>query len=180
MGSPTLPGRGVALAPPLGWMTGPITPTDTVFQVLAKEHRDLEGRFAQLFERAATDIEGARADYRELAAAILAHLHAEGAVLFPALARIDALAQILVGSRADHARIEADALSLDRPNLTTSEWLRALKRLHADLVRLIEREESHVYPAARRAMPIEEANHLAHALRRVEAHELSRSLLRTG
>ena len=154
---------------------GPITATDTVFQVLAKEHRDLEARFSQLFERAQTDIEGARDDYRELAAAILAHLHAEGAVLFPALARIAALERILDGSRADHARIEADALSLDRPNLTTSEWLRALKRLHGDVVRLIEREESHVYPAARRAMPLEEANDLARALRRAEAHELSRT-----
>jgi hypothetical protein len=160
-------------------MMGPITPTDTVFQVLAKEHRDLEARFAQLFEHAETDIEGARADYRELAAAILAHLHAEGAVLFPALARIAALDQILVGSRADHARVEADVLALDRPNLTTSEWLRALKRMHADLVRLIEREESHVYPAARRAMPPDEANHLAHALRRAEAHELLQSSQRT-
>lgn len=160
-------------------MTGPITPTDTVFQVLANEHRDLEARFAQLFERTLTDVEGARADYGELAVAILAHLHAEGDVLFPALSRIATLAPILDRSRADHARIEADALVLDRPNLTTSEWLRALKRLHADLARLIEREESHVYPAARRAMPLGEANHLAHALRRAEADELSRASLRT-
>lgn len=160
-------------------MTGPITSTDTVFQVLAKEHRDLEAQFAALFERAATDIEGARADYQPLVAEIVAHLHAEGAVLFPALARIAALAPILDGSRADHARLESDALALDRANLTTSEWLRALKRLHGDLVHLIEREEAHVYPAARRAMPLGEANDLARAFRRAELNELSRASLRT-
>ena len=152
-----------------------ITSTDTVFQVLAHEHRDLEARFAALFERALVDIEGTRLEYPELAAAILAHLHAEGGVLFPALGRIAALAPILDGSRADHARIEAAALELDRPNLTTSEWLRALKRLHADVVHLIEREESHVYPAARRALPLGEAHDLAHAVRRAEEHELSRT-----
>lgn len=159
-------------------MTGPIASTDTVFQVLAKEHRDLEARFADLFERAVTDIDGARAAYQDLAAAILAHLHAEDAVLLPALARIDALASILDGSRADHARLEADALALDRPNLTASEWLRALKRLHADLVHSIEREESNVYPAARRTMPLGEAHDLARALRDAEVHELSQSSLR--
>lgn len=174
----TLPVRGVGLALPIPWMREPITSTDTVFQVLAHEHRDLEARFAALFEAAASDIEEARAGYRELAAAILAHLHAEGAVLFPALARIASLGPILDGSRADHARIEADALSLDRPNLTTSEWLRALRRLHGDVVRLIEREEAHVYPAARRALPIGEAHDLAQALRRVEDHELSRVSVR--
>jgi hypothetical protein len=160
-------------------MTGPITPTDTVFQVLANEHRELEGRFAALFERAQSDVEGARADYQDLAAAILAHVRAEDAVLFPALARIASLAPILDGSRADHARLEADTLALDRPNLTTSEWLRALRRLHGDLVRLIEREEAHVYPAARRAVPPAEAHDLARALRRAEDHELSRTSFRT-
>src|SRR5437762_13375161 len=135
-------------------MKQPITSTDTVFQVLAHEHRDLEARFAELFERAVADIEGARAAYQELAAAILAHLHAEGGVLFPALGRIEALATVLDGSRADHARIEAAALELDRPNLTTSEWLRALRRLHADVVHPSEREESYAYPAASRAMPL--------------------------
>lgn len=159
-------------------MIASIEPTDTVFQVLAHEHRDLEARFAALFERAALDVEGARDDYRELEAAILAHLHAEGAVLFPALAQIASLAPILDGSRAEHARLEADALSLDRANLTTSEWLRALRRLHGDLVRLIEREESHVYPAARRALPLRTAHDLARAVRRVEDHELSRTSTR--
>jgi hypothetical protein len=159
-------------------MTGPITSTDTVFQLLAKEHRELEARSADLFERALADIEGARAEYQDLAAALLAHFHAEAAVLLPALARIPALAPMLDRSRADHARLEADALALDRPNLTASEWLRALKRLHGDLVHLIEREESYVYSAARRAMPIGEAHDLAHAFHRAEVHELSRTSLR--
>jgi hypothetical protein len=51
-------------------------------------------------------------------------------------------------------------------NLTPSEWVRGLRRLEADLENLIEREEAHVFPAARRALPIDESHELATALHR--------------
>ena len=154
-------------------MREPVTSTDTVFQVLAHEHRRLEAEFAALHVRAVESVAAARATYPQLAATILAHLHAEDAVLMPRLAQIRGLTEMLAGSRADHARVETDALALDRPNLTDSEWLRALRRLEADVVRLIEREEAHVYPAARRALPPEEAQLLARELRRIEDRELA-------
>lgn len=157
-------------------MREPVTSSATVFQVLAHEHRRLEARFAALHVRAVESVAAARAAYPELAAAILAHLHAEAAVLMPRLAQIPNLANMLAGSRADHARVEADALSLDRPNLTDSEWLRAVRRLEADLVHLIEREEAHVYPAARRVLPPEEAQSLAREFRRIEDRELAQMM----
>ncbi|MBA3465723.1 MAG: hemerythrin domain-containing protein [Deltaproteobacteria bacterium] len=151
----------------------PVAATDTIFQVLAHEHRDLEAELAALHVRAAENMVAARAMFPKIAAAILAHLHAEDAVLMPRLAQIPGLSQMLAGSRADHARVESETLALDRPNLTDSEWLRALRRLEAELVRLIEREEAHVYPAARRALPPEEAKLLARELRRIEDRELA-------
>jgi hemerythrin-like domain-containing protein len=157
-------------------MREPVTSSDTVFQVLAHEHRHLEARFAALHVQAIGSVSAARAAYPELAAAILAHLHAEDAVLTPRLEQIQSLSDVLAGSRADHAHVEADALSLDRPNLTDSEWLRALRRLEGELVRLIEREEAHVYPAARRALPPEEAQSLARELRRIEDRELAQMM----
>ncbi len=150
-------------------MTQPLSSTDTIFQLLAHEHRDLEARFAALHQG---DFDGAREAYPELAAAIVAHLHAEAAVLFPRLARIPSLGELLDGARADHARIEAAALALSRTTLTPSEWLRGVRRLEQDLVRLIEREEAHVYPVARRALPLDESHELACELRTVEEREL--------
>ncbi|CAN5922240.1 hypothetical protein BH11MYX3_BH11MYX3_40020 [soil metagenome] len=153
-------------------MTQPVSSSDTIFQVLAHEHRDLEARFGALHEAAAEDFEAARCRYPQLAAAILVHLHAEAAVLFPRLARISALAHFVDGTRADHTRIENQVLSLSRPSLTPSEWLRGVRRLEQDLERLIEREETHVYPAARRALPLDESHELACELRSAEEREL--------
>jgi hypothetical protein len=147
-------------------MTEAIQSTDTIFQVLAHEHRDLEARFAALHELVESDFELARAHYPQLADAIIAHLGAEAAVLMPRLAHIATLENVLARSRTDHARIEADARALTLPNLTPSEWLRGVRRLEADLDHLIEREEAHVFPAARRVLPIDESQKLASALHR--------------
>ncbi len=154
-------------------MSHPVTSTDTIFQVLDHEHRDLEARFAALHVIAADDLEAARAAYPQLAAAILAHLHAEAAVLLPRLAQIPALAEVLAETRDDHARIEVDALGLGRAPLTPSEWLRGVRRLEQDIERLIEREEAEVFPVARRAVPLDESHALACELRSVEDRELA-------
>ncbi len=143
-----------------------VQPTDTIFQVLAHEHRDLEARFAALHELVGMDFELARSHYPQLADAILAHLRGEAEVLMPRLAHIPTLEDVLARSRTDHARIEADAHALTLPQLTPSEWVRGLRRLEADVEHLIEREESHVFPAARRALPIDESHRLATALHR--------------
>lgn len=155
-------------------MIEPIAPTDTIFQVLAHEHRVLEARFSALHELATSDVELAREVYGELAAAILAHLHAETAVLLPRLARLRTLDGILESGRHDHARIEAGVRGLAVPNLTDSEWLRGVRRLEADLEHLIEREEAHVFPIARRALPLDESHQLAHDLRTAEDRALVR------
>ncbi len=148
-------------------MRQPVASTDTIFQVLAHEHRDLEARFGVLHETAAEDIEAARRAYLELADAIIVHLRGEAAVLYPRLAHLPALAQTLDGTREDHARIEAQALALARTTLTPSEWLRGVRRLEQDLERLIEREEAQVYPVARRALPLDQSHELACELRSV-------------
>jgi hemerythrin HHE cation binding domain-containing protein len=153
-------------------MSQPVSSTDTIFQVLASEHRELEARFGALHEAAADDFDTARRGYPALAAAILVHLHAEATVLFPRLARIPALAGFLDGTRDDHTRIEEQVLALARTTLTPSEWLRGVRRLEQDLERLIEREEADVYPAARRALPLDESHELACALRSAEEREL--------
>lgn len=147
-------------------MTDADSPTDTIFSVLAHEHRDLEARFAAFHELLASDFDRARAAYPRLADAILAHLRAEAAVLLPRLADIPTLDDVLARSRMDHARIEAGARALVLPNLTPSEWVRALRRLEGDLDHLIEQEEAHVFPAARRVLPIDESHRLAGALHR--------------
>ncbi len=152
-------------------MTRPVASTDTIFQVLAHEHRDLEARFSAFHEAAADDFEAARQSYPDLAAAVIAHLHAEATVLVPRLAQIPALASILDGMRADQARIETEALALAHATLTPSEWVRGVRRLERDLERLIEREEAQVYPLARRALPPEESHDLARELRTVEDQE---------
>lgn len=147
-------------------MTEAVQSTDTIFQVLVHEHRDLEARFAALHELVGTDFELARSRYLQLADAILAHLHGEAEVLMPRLADIPTLEDVLAHGRTDHARIEADVRALMLSNLTPSEWVRGLRRLDADLEHLIEREEAHVFPAARRALPIAESHELATALHR--------------
>jgi len=163
----TLSGAGVWLAPDdltQERMTEPAEPTDTIFQLLAHEHRDLEARFAALHEMVATDVEDARSHYPELAHAILAHLRAEAAVLLPRLEGIPTLEDVLARSRIDHARIEADARALAQQNLTSSEWVRGVRRLAAELEQLIEREEAHVFPVARRELAPDESHRLAVAL----------------
>ena len=147
-------------------MTEAVQPTETIFQVLAHEHRDLEARFAALHELVGMDFELARSHYPQLAEAILAHLHGEAEVLIPGLADIPTLEDVLARSRTDHARIEADVRALAVSNLTPSEWVRGLRRLAADVEHLIEREEAHVFPAARRALPIDESHKLATVLHR--------------
>lgn len=134
--------------------------TDTIFAMLAHEHRDLEAQFAALHEQAAQDFVAACEAYPALAAAIVTHLHAEAEVLFPRLSSIEDLDPLLARSRADHARIEADAMYLARAQLTPSEWLRALRRLESDVEHLIEREEAHVFPVARRALPPDQSHAL--------------------
>jgi hypothetical protein len=119
------------------------------------------------------DVASARSAYPQLAATIIAHLHAESAVLLPRLAKIDAVAGFLASTRADHARIEGDVRELAHQNLTDSEWLRALRRLEDDVVQLIDHEEGQVYPAARRAVPLDEAHALAKELRTAEDRELT-------
>jgi len=147
-------------------MIDDLQPTDTIFQVLAHEHRDLEARFAAVHGLTGTDFPQARAHYPQLAHAILAHLRAEATVLWPRLAGIPVLATLLAQGRADHARIEAEARALAHPSLTPSEWLRGLRRLEADLEHLIEREETHVFPVARRTLDPGESQRLAAALHR--------------
>ncbi len=154
-------------------MTEP-SPSDTIFQVLAHDHRDLEARFAQLHELAVSDVAAARNRYPQLATAILVHLHAEAAVLMPRLALLGTLDGVLERSRVDHERLEADVQQLAHANLTPSEWLRGLRRLDTALEHLIEREEADVFPVARRALPIEESHQLARDLRTAEQRELDR------
>lgn len=163
MGALTLPCRGVRLAR----LAVVQTDSDTIFQVLGLEHRELEAWFASLYEQATIDFEAVGAGYPQLALALIAHLHAEAAVLFPRLAAIPDLAPLLAQCRADHARIEADALTLGRELLTPSEWLRGLRRLELDVEHLIEREETYVFPIARRALPLDQSHALATELRSV-------------
>jgi hypothetical protein len=147
-------------------MTRAVQPTDTIFQILAQEHRDLEAQFAALHELVESDFELARSRYSQVADAIIAHLHAEAEVLLPRLAEIPTLDDVVARSRADHARIETDVRALGVPNLTPSEWVRGVRRLAIDVEHLIEREEAHVFPVARRALPLDESHQLATVLHR--------------
>lgn len=163
VGSPTDP----RLVRCLLWshvMSGSAAATpSTIFEVLAREHRDFEARFAQVQQLGAPRLDEARRIYAQLADQLVAHLRAEAEVVYPILAGLRELGDDVAGAVAAHARLVQAVGELRVLRVTAGEWLRAVRRLEADIEHHIDLAEREMFPVARRALSEAEAQALAHA-----------------
>jgi hemerythrin-like domain-containing protein len=149
-------------------MNGPPSAERTIFEVLAHDHRAIEAQFAQLQQLGVARIDEAWDDYERLADQLLMHLRAEAEVVYPTLVRVDELCDDIAQAVGDHDRLLRAIDDLRVTRVTPSEWLRAVRRLEAEIEEHIELAECEMFPIAKRALSETEAQALAHAFSEFE------------
>lgn len=133
----------------------------TIFEVLAREHRELEARFAHVQRLGAVNIDRARAEYDRLAVRLVGHLRTVINVLYPRLASFGELLDDIDDLSSNLDGVERTITDLRTPSSTPSEWLRAVRRLEDDIEEHVESAERDVFPFAKRALSVADAVTLA-------------------
>jgi hemerythrin-like domain-containing protein len=133
----------------------------SIFELLASQHRAIEARFAEVYQHGAAHLAEACAVYAVLAQQIVDHLEGEARIVYPRLSTVPELTTILDEVKDDHMRISLLVTGLLISRTTASEWVREVRRLEEVVAQHVEVEESDLFPAAERALTIEESHELA-------------------
>jgi len=135
----------------------------TIYEELATDHREFERLLDGLLEASRADDESWKVILDELRRGVIAHAHAEEAVLYNALREADAAEARVMHSYGEHAMAETEMRALGAAKLVDATWTSMVEKLRKDLSHHIEEEESRVFEAARRVFTEEEASQLGAA-----------------
>ena len=104
----------------------------------------------------------------ELRRGVIAHAHAEEAVLYNALRETGAAKSLVIHSYSEHATAEAEIRTLGAAKMIDANWTTLMEKLSKDLSHHIRDEESEVFAAARQEFTAAEADQLGAAFERMK------------
>lgn len=123
----------------------------TVFEVLARQHVEIEAAFRDIQHAAAERLDHgvARTLFAALSTRLLACLRAERAVVYPRFAYDAGLSDEIQRAIREHGRIEQAIGELRLAPLAPAAWRTALARLQKRVADHVETEEWILFPVAR-------------------------------
>jgi hemerythrin superfamily protein len=140
----------------------------TIYEELSKDHREFERLLDRLVEASRADDDRWKAILDELRRGVIAHAHAEEAVLYNALREADESKSLVMHSYGEHALAETELRTLGAAKLVDANWTSLVEKLRKDLLHHIQEEESRVFDAARKIFSDEEATQLGTAFERMK------------
>lgn len=139
-----------------------------IYEALSTDHRQFESLLDRLVAASKADDERWKDVLDELRRGVIAHAHAEEAVLYNALRETDASKTLIAHNYAEHAMAEGEIRTLGVAKLIDANWTSLVEKLSKDLRHHIEDEESRVFDAARKVFNTEEARQLGAAFERMK------------
>lgn len=139
-----------------------------IYEALSKDHRHFEALLDRLVKTSKAGDEQWKTTLDELRRGVIAHAHAEEAVLYNALREADAGKSLVAHSYAEHAKSEGELRTLSVAKAIDANWTSLAEKLSKDLRHHIEEEESRVYDAARQVFNTDEAKQLGAAFERMK------------
>lgn len=134
----------------------------TIFEVLAKQHGEVEALFREVKHAAAGGNEAAaHATFQTLSTQLIACMRAEHAVVYPRFAFLAGLEDEVARAIREHDRIEQAINSLRLAALPLELWQAALTRLQALVTDHVETEEWILFPVARLRLTREQVTQIA-------------------
>jgi hemerythrin superfamily protein len=142
--------------------------TLNIYEALEQDHRMFETLLDRLVDASEDDDNDWKETLDQLRYGVVAHAHAEEAVLYNALREADAGQGIVAHSFIEHATAEAELRALTAAKAVDATWTSLAEKLRKDLRHHIEEEESKVFAAARKAFSAEEALKLGAAFQQLK------------
>lgn len=139
-----------------------------IFDALSRDHRLFESQLAQLLAASRADDPRWKTILDELRRGLIAHAHAEEAVLYNALREADQAKGLVAHSYQEHALAEGQIRTLGAAKLIDANWTSLMEKLSKDLRHHIEEEESRVFAAARQIFSDDDAERVGAAFERMK------------
>ncbi len=139
-----------------------------IYDALSRDHRVFESLLARLLAASKAGDDDWKAALDDLRRGLIAHAHAEEAVLYNALREVDVAKDLVAHSYAEHALAEGEIRTLGAAKAIDVNWTSLAEKLSEDLRHHIAEEESRVYAAARKTFTEQEAEQLGAAFERMK------------
>lgn len=139
-----------------------------IYDTLSNEHRQFEKLLDRLVASSKADNDEWKSTLDELRRSVIAHAHAEEAVLYNALREENQAQGLVVHSYAEHATAEAELRTLGAAKAIDANWTSLMEKLRKDLRHHIQEEESKVFDAGRQVFTDEEAELMGQAFERMK------------
>lgn len=139
-----------------------------IYEALAKDHREFEVLLDRLVSASKTDDSSWKTTLDQLRRGVIAHAHAEEAVLYNALREADESKGLVAHSYAEHAQVEGEIRTLGVAKMIDANWTSLMEKVRKDLRHHIEEEESRVFAAGRKVFSDDEANQIGAAFERMK------------
>ena len=142
--------------------------TMNIYEALEQDHRMFETLLDRLVDASEDDDNDWKEILDQLRYGVIAHAHAEEAVLYNALREADQGKGIVAHSYLEHATAEAELRTLTAAKMIDANWTSLVQKLRKDLTHHIQEEESEVFAAARKVFSDEEALELGAAFQEMK------------
>jgi hemerythrin superfamily protein len=139
-----------------------------IYDALSKDHRLFESLLDRLVSASKAEDDSWKTTLDELRRAVIAHAHAEEAVLYNALREADKATGLVMHSYREHLMTEGAIRTLGAAKLIDANWTSLVEKLSKDLRHHIGEEESRVFAGAREVFSEDEAKQLGAAFERMK------------
>jgi hemerythrin superfamily protein len=136
---------------------------------ISEDHRAFEALLDRLVAASKAGNDEWKSILDELRRGVIAHAHAEEAVLYNALREADQAKGLVVHSFGEHALAETEIRTLTAAKAVDANWTSLVEKFSKDLRHHIQEEESRVYAAAREIFSETDARQLGLAFERMKA-----------
>ena len=139
-----------------------------IYDALSSDHRLFETQLDRLLAASKAGDAQWKTILDELRRGVIAHAHAEEAVLYNALRETEASKKLVLHSYGEHATAEGEIRAIGAAKMIDANWTKMMEKLSKDLRHHIQEEESRVYAAAREVFSDDEAERLGTAFERMK------------
>jgi hemerythrin superfamily protein len=140
-----------------------------IYDVLSRDHREFERLLDRLLAASKAGDDSWKTTLDQLRQGVVAHSHAEEAVLYNALREADQAKGLVMHSYAEHAKADTEMRALGAAKVIDRTWTSMVEKLRDDLRHHIQEEETKVFAAARQIFTEQEAEQIGVAFERLKA-----------
>jgi len=140
-----------------------------IYEALSSDHRTFEAQLDQLLTAAKSNDPSWKTIADELRRGLVAHSHAEEALLYNALREHEAGRSLVAHSYSEHAMAEGEIRTLSLGKVTGHAWTSVIEKLSQDLRHHIQEEETKIFGVARKVLSDGDAMRLGEAFTRLKA-----------